>query len=352
MKQLLFILLITFTHGATWCPICGNDLHTHQATNHKASLHNGHPREYCSLRCMVVDAKEYGITHQKVRNYSDQKFIDVQKAWYVVGSKRKGIHSKISKIAFDKRENAIIFANKYGGAVEDFNSTWRGAKASLKLDDRYESMLKSKKIYPKGKRLYERKCKSFAIEINDFLEIDELKEHISSKQLCPKLNPKQFQTMALYLWEVKRNNILDAINNRIEVGKEEKCPVCGMFTYKYPRWAAQIVISHQNQKHHYSFDGVKDMMKFYFNPNKWGSYTMVNAKTIQKILVSDYYSQKAIDATQAFYVIGSDIYGPMGHELIPFENLEDAKTFKLDHHGKTIIEFGKITQVMTYELDK
>lgn len=352
MKRLLFILLITFTHGATWCPICGNDLHSHQATHHKASLHNGHQREYCSLRCMVVDAKEYGIIHQKVRNYSNQKYIDVQKAWYVLGSKIKGVHSQVSKIAFENRKDAQKFIAQKGGNIQDFNATFALAQSSLSQDDKMDFLIKKKRIYPKGKRLYERKCNRFEIEFNDFLEIDEFKEYISAKQLCPNLSPKQFQAMALYLWEQKRNNILESNSERIKVNPDEKCPVCGMFTYKYPRWAAQIVVKHNSHQHRFSFDGVKDMMKFYFNPNKWGSYAMVNAKTIQTIEVSDYYSQKAIDATKAFYVIGSDIYGPMGHELIPFETLEDAKTFKVDHHGKEVIEFNKITEMLVYELDK
>ena len=34
-----------------------------------------------------------------------------------------------------------------------------------------------------------------------------------------------------------------------------------------------------------------------------------------------------IDGKKAFYVIRSDIYGPMGHEFIPFSSKEDAQTF-------------------------
>jgi nitrous oxide reductase accessory protein NosL len=33
----------------------------------------------------------------------------------------------------------------------------------------------------------------------------------------------------------------------------------------------------------------------------------------------------------AYYVLGSDIYGPMGRELIPFEKEADAKEFIKDH---------------------
>ena len=47
----------------------------------------------------------------------------------------------------------------------------------------------------------------------------------------------------------------------IEVPEDAKCPVCGMFVSKYPKWVAQIKI--KMDIYHY-FDGVKDMMKFLF----------------------------------------------------------------------------------------
>ena len=68
-------------------------------------------------------------------------------------------------------------------------------------------------------------------------------------------------------------------------------------------------------------------------------------------MVTDYYTQKAIDGTKAFYVIRSNIYGPMGHELIPFNSKDDAKTFMRDHFGTKILEFDEITEQQVYKLD-
>jgi len=42
-------------------------------------------------------------------------------------------------------------------------------------------------------------------------------------------------------------------------------------------------------------------------------------------------------------VIGSDVYGPMGHELIPFVTGEAAESFSKDHHGKEVLSFDDIT---------
>ena len=210
---------------------------------------------------------------------------------------------------------------------------------------------KKKKIYPMGKKIFAKVCNN-DIDPTEYLEINELKAAIKNDKLCKPLKEKQLQAVALYLWEVKRVGDLGEIEGKVQVDTHEKCPVCGMFTYKYPRWAAQIFYKHNDHEHHYSFDGVKDLMKFYFDPLAWGDYKAVKKGNITKILVTDYYSQKGIDGTQAYYVIGSDVYGPMGHELIPFENEADAKTFKQDHRGTKVIQFKDITEKEVYKLDE
>jgi nitrous oxide reductase accessory protein NosL len=58
-----------------------------------------------------------------------------------------------------------------------------------------------------------------------------------------------------------------------------------------------------------------------------------------------------IDARKAFFIIGSDIYGPMGHELIPFATEEDASAFMKDHKGKRILRFEAITPRVIDKLD-
>ena len=220
---------------------------------------------------------------------------------------------------------------------------------SLTKEDAF-TQKKIKQIYPMGKKLFEHKCKQ-NIDFTHYLEINDLKADIKYNHLCKKLKPKYLQAVTLYLWDVKRFGDTKSNISEIIVNKNEKCPVCGMFTYKYPRWATQIFYKHNKHTHHHSFDGVKDLMKFYFNPSKWGNYIASTKQNITKILVTDYYSQDAINGIKAFYVIGSDIYGPMGNELIPFKNIEDAKVFKKDHFGTKIIQFSDITSKDVYKLD-
>ena len=67
--------------------------------------------------------------------------------------------------------------------------------------------------------------------------------------------------------------------------------------------------------------------------------------------MTDYYSLESIEGTRAFYVIGSDVFGPMGKELIPFGKETEAREFLKDHKGKKILRFQEITPEILKTLD-
>ena len=134
------------------------------------------------------------------------------------------------------------------------------------------------------------------------------------------------------------SNHLHAQQSSDEVSSDTRCSVCGMFVAKYPNWLTKI--HYDDLKKVRFFDGVKDMMVFYFNP---AQYNGPPREEIKEIQVKDYYSLQWLSAKEALYVIGSDVYGPMGHELIPFSTREGAENFMKDHHGKEILTFDKIT---------
>lgn len=119
--------------------------------------------------------------------------------------------------------------------------------------------------------------------------------------------------------------------------EKDKCPVCGMFVHKYPEWIAQIIFKDGGAVF---FDGVKDMVKYYLNIKKYDPKREIS--DIAAIYVKDYYSLNDVEAKKAFYVLGSDVYGPMGKELIPFENEAKAKEFMKDHRGKMVLTFKDI----------
>jgi copper chaperone NosL len=126
--------------------------------------------------------------------------------------------------------------------------------------------------------------------------------------------------------------------NEIAPAAKDKCAVCGMFVAKFPDWTAMI--EYQNGRRAW-FDGVKDLMKGYGNPAKYG--LPAERSAIRSIWVKDYYSLKLIDGRNAFYVIGSNVPGPMGKELIPFMKEKDAHGFQNDHHGEKVLRFNQLT---------
>ncbi len=125
-----------------------------------------------------------------------------------------------------------------------------------------------------------------------------------------------------------------------------KCPVCGMFVAKYPDWLAQITFKDGTLAY---FDGVKDLMKYYFDLPKYNPAKKTS--DIAAVYVTDYYSLKILDGFKALYVVGSDVYGPMGRELIPFAEEAAAREFMRDHGGKALLKFGDINPDLIKALD-
>ena len=322
-----------------WCPVCGMNLKMFYKTSHILEDKNQKNRQYCSVRCLAVDTedKEIDFNNVKVIDVLTQKPIPAKSAFYVVGSDIKGTMSKVSKLAFSDKEAAEDFSMQNGGDIVSFKIAFGMAQNSLSSDIEMVQNKKEKKVYPMGKKIFEKKCKK-EINIDSYQQINELKADIKDENICGRLKEGELQALSLYLFEVKRLAYTKNNLGIIKVSEDEKCPICGMFVYKYPKWAAQIFYKDR----YFSFDGVKDMMKYYFD-NKDG---------ISKMLVTEYYSQKAIKATDAYFVIGSDIYGPMGAELIPFDSLSKAKTFSMDHKGKRVLKFNEITQKEIYKLDE
>ena len=128
--------------------------------------------------------------------------------------------------------------------------------------------------------------------------------------------------------------------------QKDKCPVCGMFVSMFADWNARIEFK---DSAYATFDGAKCMFKYYLNIKKYNPPK--DKKDVTVISVKDYYSKTSIDALQAFFVIWSDVYGPMGHEPIPFEKEADAKKFLKEHKGKKMMRFKDINPNVIMSLD-
>jgi nitrous oxide reductase accessory protein NosL len=120
-----------------------------------------------------------------------------------------------------------------------------------------------------------------------------------------------------------------------------------MFVAKYPAWIATVVY---RDGHAHHFDGAKDLFKYLFDLPRWAPGH--RAEDMTAIAVTEYYGLSRIPAREAWYVIGSDVTGPMGHELVPLATEEDAKEFLRDHAGKRILRFDEVTPDLPGRLDQ
>lgn len=250
--------------------------------------------------CLAYIARAYSqnpsiVDSLLVSDFYSQKKIASQKAFFVINSKYTSTCSKYPIFAFEDEVMAKKFIHHYGGAIRDFDFALFVAQKDLTYD------------LPILKARDEKEIKRGRIIAKEYVE------------------------------EIPK----------IDVPKQSRCPVCAMFVAKYPKWVAHVVTK---EGHNHYFDGVKDMMKFYFEPQKYHhNYTK---EDFSSMFVSDYYTLEKIEAKEAFYVVGSNIYGPMGHEFIPFKSEADAKTFSKTYNGKKIYRFDALTRDIIGEIDR
>lgn len=158
--------------------------------------------------------------------------------------------------------------------------------------------------------------------------------------------PSILMLMTFLSVSVVQADTLPVIDPAPSPGEKSTCPVCGMFVAKYPEWVAHI---RYKDGHIVFFDGAKDLFKYLLNPDKWAQGH--SAAGIQEIAVTEYYDLKRIDAKSAWFVTGSDVLGPMGHELVPFLSEADANAFLKDHSGKQILRFNDVNPELIKQID-
>ncbi len=320
--------------GKLYCPACGMNLVKFYKTSHAIG-----DLQYCSMHCLV-DANPEASGAQVV-DVTSLKFIPVEKAHYVVGSEVKGTMTMASKYAFAVKADAEAFAGKNGGQVMNFAAAEAMARKALAKENKMINKKRSK-MAEKGAKIFATMCGD--ADLPQFSSIAQAKTHLANSGACGELNDGQYQAVAIYLMSGAGGH---AALSPIQVPEKAKCPVCGMFVAKYPNWVGEIETT---DGQHYYFDGVKDMMKFYFDPAQY--HVALTTDQMAAVRVSDYYNLGPMDAHKAWYVMGSNVYGPMGDELVPFRTKEEAETFSNDHFGKSVLSFEKIDAKLVHGLDK
>ncbi|MEW6139901.1 MAG: nitrous oxide reductase accessory protein NosL [Thermodesulfobacteriota bacterium] len=120
--------------------------------------------------------------------------------------------------------------------------------------------------------------------------------------------------------------------------KKDRCPVCGMFVYKYPKWAAGFVFK---SGAHYFHCCPKCMLHNLLNIPKYQPGEIRD--NLVQIWVTDYYATRKMDARDAVFVVGTNLVGPMGADIVPVAGRGAAENLKKDYQGETIVTLDEIT---------
>jgi len=117
-------------------------------------------------------------------------------------------------------------------------------------------------------------------------------------------------------------------------GDKARCPVCGMFVAPFASWLAAIQFSDGSEEF---FDGPKDLFVFLFDLDTYKPQP--NPPAVSGVYVTEYYTTRLLPAKGLFFVLGSDVRGPMGDELVPVQGRDNVETFRNDHGGTKIMQF-------------
>lgn len=113
---------------------------------------------------------------------------------------------------------------------------------------------------------------------------------------------------------------------------DARCPVCGMYPARFPKWAAQIIF--KDGSAHF-FDSPVNLFMFLEDSARFDATH--KADDAVALYVADHRSGIWLDARQATFVIDSSAKGPMrGPDLPAFADLADAQAFVTERGGRTL----------------
>ena len=99
--------------------------------------------------------------------------------------------------------------------------------------------------------------------------------------------------------------------------QRERCAECGMFVDLAPRWMS----------------GSAEGGPRYDTPKCMFRHDLAAAR---EGWITEYYSQARRDTAEVVFVVGSDVIGPMGADLVPIAGAERAAGFVRDHGGRVV----------------
>jgi len=149
----------------------------------------------------------------------------------------------------------------------------------------------------------------------------------------------------------------------VTLGTNADCDVCGMVIAQHPGPTAEIFYADQQPEGHENparFDSTWEAFQYDFDHEDWTregfyvtDYSTVDYELREdggQTVISTYYDAESFtDATDVTFVVGSEVVGAMGKDLIGFSERENAEAFR-DEHGGDLAPFDDVTPTMVATL--
>ncbi len=142
-----------------------------------------------------------------------------------------------------------------------------------------------------------------------------------------------------------------ALPGGAKVDLSARCPVCGMtvggemasgatYGYRDSKLAgfAGVAAAVFKDGKTVGFEGARCLFIYNTVPKNFG----INVNDIAHRYVTDFTSRKLIEVNHAYMVMGSKVKGPMGYDLVPFSDKNEAEKFKEEHDGKRVVQMGTV----------
>ncbi len=124
----------------------------------------------------------------------------------------------------------------------------------------------------------------------------------------------------------------------IEIDRDDRCPVCAMRVVLYPTFAAAMELGNGKS---FKFCSNGCMIRSWLRP---GDFLGAEKGEIERVWVQDYFTGRRIDGTEAVWVWGSDVRGPMGPEPVPLASEKDLEAFDKRHGSKAVFSLKDLTE--------
>jgi len=121
------------------------------------------------------------------------------------------------------------------------------------------------------------------------------------------------------------------------IDPNKRCPLCKMYPARYPKFNCQIVFKDGSYE---AFDSTIGLLVYLHFPDKTGK----TLKPITGIYFKDYLKGGWLEADQTFFVVGSEIRGPMGIQFLPVDSEQAAADLKNQAQGKEVVHYKNLNR--------